>query len=314
MLALTASCGGQGSPAAGATASGTSITVAAVPGIDNATLALAQQDGLFRQAGLNVRITRYDTVISELTALRAGTAQIAAGDYADLFAAQAISPIYKIVADGYDATPGVLELMTLPGSKITNPVQLAGQHIAVSTSERLNVLKGTPDSLAVTAATSVLQSFSVNLTAVSWDAMSPADEIRALKSGRAQAALLAEPYIYLAQRELGAVELVDACSGSTAGLPLSGYFTTGSFASKYPAAVRAFRTAIEQAAAQAAMPGPIQAVLPHYAGLTRQEASLVTVGNYPTTTIAASLQRTADMLDFFGVTRTRLNAAAMIVR
>lgn len=315
LVVLTASCGGQGSPAAGATAPSGTITVAVVPGIDSATLALAQRGGLFQHAGLNVRMTKYDTVASELAALRAGTADIAAADYADLFAAEANSstPTYKIVADGYDAVPGVVELMTLPGSKITSPVQLAGQRIAVSNTQRVNVPRGAPTSLAAAAATSVLQSFGVNLTAVSWLPMSPLDEIHALAHGQVQAALLSEPYIYLAQRDLGAVELIDACSGSTAGLPLSGYFTTGSFARKYPAAVSAFKSAIQQAAAQAAMPGPVQAVLPGYAGLTRQEASLVTVGSYPTATIAASLQRTADLLDAEGLLRTRLNVAAMIV-
>jgi NitT/TauT family transport system substrate-binding protein len=61
------------------------------------------------------------------------------------------------------------------------------------------------------------------------------------------------------------------------------------------------------------MPGPLQAVLHGYAGLTAQEAALVTVGTYPISTIAANLQRTADMMNTEGMIRFRLNVAAMIV-
>ena len=315
VIVIGAGCGSQGSPAAGAPAADGTVTVAVVPGVDNATLALADQGGVFRRNGLTVKIVHYGTVGQELSALRSGTAGIAAADYADLFFAQATSPTatYKIVADGYDAAPGVLELMTLPGSQITSPIQLAGQRIAVSDSQRVGAPKDAPDSLAVAAAASVLESFGVNLTAVNWQNMPPRDEIRALAHGQVQAALLAEPYIYQAQRDLGAVKLIDACSGSTAGLPLSGYFTTASFARQHPAVVAAFRSGIEEAAAQASMPGPVEAVLPRYARMTRQEASLVTIGSYPTSTIAASLQRTADLLSAEGVIRNRLNVAAMII-
>jgi NitT/TauT family transport system substrate-binding protein len=312
---IVAGCNLPGSSAAGNAADSSTITVGVVPGIDNATLALAQQNGLFTAAGIKVKIVDYASVKAEMTALRTNAINIADGDYGDLFFAQASapSPIYQIVADGYDAAPGVLELMTLPSSRIKSPIELAGRQIGVPDTQQLGAPTDAPDSLSVAAATAVLQSFSVNLSAVRWQPMAPLDEIRALQHGQVQAALLAEPYIYLAQRQLGAVQLVDACSGSTAGLPLSGYFSTTSWSRNNTAAVTAFRSAIEQAAANAAMPGPVQAVLPGYAKLTKQEAALVTVGVYPAATISASLQRTADLLFGVGVIRNQLNVAAMIV-
>jgi NitT/TauT family transport system substrate-binding protein len=313
---LVASCNLPSGSAAGNAAAGTAVTVGVVPGIDNATLALAQHDGLFTSAGIKVKIVDYKSVGQELSALSTNAVNIAGGDYADLFFAQATSPspIYRIVADGYDATPGVLELMTLPNSRIKSPIQLAGQQIGVPDTGQVRAPRDAPNSLAVAAATSVLQSFGVNLSAVRWDYMSPMDEIRALQRGQVHAILLAEPYIYLAQRQLGAVQLIDACSGATAGLPLSGYFSTTSWSRNNAAAVAAFRSAMQQAAAEASMPGPVQAVLPRYAELTTQEAAMVTVGTYPASTIAASLQRTADLLNAEGMIRFRLNVAAMIVR
>ena len=162
-------------------------------------------------------------------------------------------------------------------------------------------------------ATSVLQGYGVNLSAVNWTPMPQQQEIEELVRGQAKAILVTGPYIYQAQQS-GAVELVDACSGATASIPLSGYFATNSWARDNAAAVTAFQTAIAQAAAQASMPGPVQSLLPAYAGLNKQQADLITTGVYPLTTITANLQRTADLMNDEGMIRIRLNVAAMIVR
>jgi NitT/TauT family transport system substrate-binding protein len=316
LAVAAAGCDLPGNSAAGAVPAGTTVSVGVVPGIENATLALAQHDGLFSAAGVKVKVVDFSTVRQAMAALKSGAVDIAAGDYADLFSAQASSPspLYKIIADSYDAAPGVLQLMTLPNSRIQSPEQLAGNHVGAPNTAQVSAPKGAPDTLAIASADSVLQSFGVNLSEVSWDSMAPLAEIRALQEGRVQAILLAEPYIYLAQRQLGAVELIDACSGATAGIPLDGYFSTVPWARRNAAVIGAFQSALEQAANQASMPGPIEAVLPGYAGLTKQEATLITVGVYPPSTIAASLQRTADLLNAQGVIRFRLNVAAMIAR
>jgi NitT/TauT family transport system substrate-binding protein len=316
LAAAAAGCDLPGSSASGAVPAGVTVSVGVVPGIENATMALAQHNGLFSAAGIKVKIVRFGTVRQAMAALNSGAVDIADGDYANLFSAQAASPaspVYRIVADGYDAAPGVLELMTLPTSRLKSPEQVAGL-IGAPNTERVSVPRGAPDSLAIATADSVLQSFGVNLSGVTWDSMAPLDEIRALQEGRVQAVLLAEPYIYLAQRQLGAVELIDACSGATAGLPLAGYFSTVPWASRNAATISAFRSGLKEAAAQAAMPGPVQAVLPGYTGLSKQEAALLTLGVYPASTIAASLQRTADLMFGEGVIRFRLNVAAMISR
>jgi len=298
----------------GASGSGNVVNVAIVPGVDNATFALAARNGLFASAGIDVRMRRYATVAGALAALGGGTVQVAAVDYGDLFFAQASpSPIYKILADGYDAVPGVIEIMTLPNSSLASPADLAGQKIAYPNVDQVHATTGAPTSLMQAAATSVLQNYGVNLTTVSWLPMSPQAEITALEQKKVPAILVAEPYVYQAE-QAGASELVDACSGSTAGIPLSGWVTTKAWYREHQSSATAFRSAIEQAGALAAMPGPVQQVLPKYAHLTKQEAALVTIGTYPTTTIAASLQRTANLMAVQGMIRFGLNVAAMIIR
>ncbi len=289
------------------------VTVGVVPGIDNATLYLAKKRGYFSRAGIEVRIKNFATVDAELRALSAGQVNVAGGDYGDLFAKQSAlqKDAYKILADGYDAAPGVVQIMTMPDSRIKSPRDL--RRVGAPDVDQVSAPRGGPNSLVIASATSVLQSYGVNLSNLMWDNMSETKEISQLVSGKLAAVLLTQPYVYQAQQQ-GAVELVDACSGATAGIPLSGYFTSTSWSQNNAKAVTAFRAGLAQADAQASMPGPVQSVLPQYAKLTREEAALVTTGVYPLSTITANLQRTADLMNVVGMIKRQLNVAKMIAK
>ena len=127
-----------GCSASGGAAVSSRVVIAAVPGVDNAPLFLAKKDGLFAQAGLtNVVIKTYASESQEFAALQNGSADIAASDYGDIFDKQARGPDYRILADGYDATAGVLEVLTYGGSGITTPAQLANQKVGVPNNEIL---------------------------------------------------------------------------------------------------------------------------------------------------------------------------------
>ncbi|HEX6934057.1 MAG TPA: ABC transporter substrate-binding protein [Streptosporangiaceae bacterium] len=289
------------------------VTVGVVPGIDNATLFLAKKRGYFTRAGIDVRIKNFSTVAAELRALSAGQVNVAAGDYGDLFARQSAlqKDAYKILADGYDAAPGVVQIMTMPDSPITSPNDL--RVIGAPNVDQVSAPRGGPNSLVIASATSVLQSYGVNLSNLTWRNMSETDEISQLVSGKLKAVLLTQPYVYQAQQQ-GAVELLDACSGATAGIPLSGYFTSTSWSQNNGKEVAAFRAGLAEADAQASMPGPVQSVLPMYAKLTKEEAALVTTGVYPLSTITANLQRTADLMNVVGMIKRQLNVAKMIAK
>lgn len=291
------------------------IKVGVVPGIDNATLYLAKKRGYFSSSGINVQIIDYSSVPTELDALSGGQVDVAAGDYGNLFAARATlqKTAYKILADGYDAAPGVVEIMTMPDSPIRTPAGLENRVIGAPNTALVKAPANAPNSLVIASATSVLQSYRVNLSGVTWKNMSQQQEISELVHGQLPAALLTQPYIYKAQ-QLGAVQLIDACSGATAGIPLSGYFTSTSWSRDKPTEVAAFRAGLAQAAAQAAMPGPVQAILPRYAKLSKQEAAVITTGVYPLSTITGNLQRTADVLWSTGMISRQLDVATMIVR
>jgi NitT/TauT family transport system substrate-binding protein len=300
---------GSGSPAAGTVA----ITVAAIPGIDDAPLYVAAKTGLFRSAGLDVTIRSYQSVSQELQALNNGKVDVAEGDYADFFYAEAASrkPDLRIVADGYHAAPGVMEVLTLPYSGITTPQDLVDKIIGTPEPQVIPIHTGAPYSLETVATQSVLANDGVNPTKVRWKAMPSGDLISALSHHQVSAILVQEPYIFQAESQLGAIEVLDSCSGATASLPLSGYFALESYAHKQPDALQDFRSALHQAQANAVLPGPVQAVLARYPGMDKQSASLVTIGAYPTSLDAASLQRVASLMFNFGVLIKTLSVASM---
>jgi NitT/TauT family transport system substrate-binding protein len=299
---------GAGSPPAGTVA----ITVGAIPGIDDAPLYVAVKNGLFSSAGLNVTIRKYQSVSQELQDLKSGRVDVAEGDYADFFYAEAKSlPGLRVVADGYHAAPGVMEVLTGPHSDISTPQDLAGKTIGTLTPQVIPFNPSTPYSLETIATQSVLTNDGVSLASVRWKALPSQDLISALKYHQVSAILVQEPYILEAESQLGAIEVLDSCSGATASLPLSGYFSTESYAHRQPGALKDFRSALQQAQANAVLPGPEQTVLAHYPGMSTQSASLVTIGAYPTTLDAASLQRVANLMFNFGVLNNIPDVASM---
>src|SRR5690349_16797220 len=140
-LILVTGCqfpGFSSSAAAGPTASGT-VTVEAAPGVPDAPLYIGLRDGLFSKVGLTVHVVKSSSVPAEVAALRNGTADIAFGDYANMFYAQEQKPAPHLLAlaDGYDAGPNVVEVLTLPGSKIVTPKDLENKVIGTALAQAI---------------------------------------------------------------------------------------------------------------------------------------------------------------------------------
>lgn len=289
--------------ASNGSATGQTVTVAVVPGVDNAPLSIGVRDGIFRQHGLKVVIKDYQSLSQVVTALRTGHAQVAAGDYtAFLYLADTGSLNLRLVADGYDAGQNMMEILTLPSSGITQPQQLAGKIVATpeptvtypAGGDGSLDTTGLPYNIETLAAQTVLESDNVSPTTVTWKPMPLRDMLSALSSKEVSAILAPEPYLFEAETQLGAQEVLDACSGVTADLPLSGYFSLASFG--HSAAFGNFRTALLQAQADAARRGPVQAVLPSATGMTTQDAALIALGSYPTSLSVGQVQRVAQLM------------------
>ncbi len=294
---------------------GQQITVAVVPGFENAPLQVGVKDGLFAQHGLNVTVQTYQTLQQAYGALTSGQAEVISGDYSGLLYMQAHArrARLQLIADGYDATPGLMEVLTLPGSSVRIPQDLQGKSVATPPRELAPFSASAPYNIETLATESALQNDGVSPSSVVWDAMAPSSMISALRDHTVSAIVATEPYILQAETQLGAIELLDACSGVTAGLPLSGYFTTASYAGGNTAALQAFRAALDEAKASAAQPGTVQSVLRTLPEMSSRVASLVTIGQYPTFLSVGQVQRVADLMYGTGMINTTLSVKNMLM-
>jgi NitT/TauT family transport system substrate-binding protein len=314
VTALASGCHVPGFGSSDAASGSGPITVAVVPGIDNAPLRVAVQEGLFQKDGLNVIVKDYPSLGAEFRALTSGQAKIAVGDYTDFFYLQANGRAsLRLIADGYDAVSNSVAILTLPSSGITTPQQLQGLtgRVATTPAAMIPSSAAVPYNIQTLAAQQVLQNDGVSPSSVNWSPMRPQDMIGALRSGQVKAILATEPYILQAEEQLGAVEVVNASSGVTSGIPMSGYFSLASFAHANPSAVQAFQRALAQAQSDCAQRGPVQAVLPNLTGMSTRDAALVTLGTYPASLNTGQVQRVATLMYDSGMIRNPVSVSSL---
>jgi NitT/TauT family transport system substrate-binding protein len=302
----------------GSDAGGGQLTVGILAGIDSAPLRIGIQDGLFRDHGLDVVVKTYTSLQPEFQALKSGRVDVAVGDYADFFYEDAVGKAsLHLIADGYDAASNTMEVLALPGSGITTPQALDNKVVATPEPQLIPSLNGSyttdtvPYSLETLATESVLGSDGVTPTGVTWKPTPVQDMISELRSGQVTAILATEPYIIQAESQLGAIEVMDSCSGITANLPLSGYFSLAAFSQAHSAQLQQFRAALTSAQADAANRGPLQTVLPHFTGMSSQDADLVTFGSFPTSLGVGQIQRVADLMYTSGLISNPLSVSRM---
>ncbi|HEY3956021.1 MAG TPA: ABC transporter substrate-binding protein [Streptosporangiaceae bacterium] len=273
------------------------ITVAATPGVADAPLYLAAREGLFSKAGLKVTIESSHSDAASLHALTTGSVNVAAADYPDFFYVQSnIDVSLKFVADGYDAAPNVMGVLALPGSRLNTPQSLVGKTVGTPEPEEFPYQASAPYNLETLATQSVLLNDGVQPTQVHWRPMPEQDLAGALKDHRVNAILVSEPYLYQAESQLGATEVIDSLSGSTANLPLSGYFAYGTFALTHAAALRTFRSVLLQAQAEAATGKGVRTVIAQAPKMNTLTAAMVTLGVYPATLNVSGVQQVANLM------------------
>jgi NitT/TauT family transport system substrate-binding protein len=294
-------------PGASAPSVSGQLTVAVVPGIDTAPLLIGVDEGLFAQHGIGVIVKDYPSVTAAYKAIQDGSADVAAGDYTSFFYSIATGQAsLTLIADGYDAASGTIQVLTLPGA-ITSPQDLVGKVVAAPEAQVA------PDSIETLAGQSVLQSDGVNPAQVTWQQLPQNEMINSLENHRVSAILATDPLIIQAQTQLGAVELLDASSGVAANMPLSGYFSTTAFARKDGAALRAFKAGLSSAQAAAGLRSKVQSVLINE-HMSTLEAALANIGQYPTFVNIGQVQRVADLMYDTGMIASPISVNSLLLR
>ena len=298
-IAVTgAACGSSGN-STGAAGSGSpgapekpDIVVATVPAEANAGLYIAQAKGLFKKAGLHVKIETVRSAQAVIPAMLHGTVDVDSGGYVTFILASAKGVAkMRILAPGFALGPHVNEIVVMPNSSIKSPAQLKGKTISV------NQVGGLSSDLLFTA----LAPYGITPAQVHLAEMPFPDMPAALAAGKIDAAYVTEPVVTEAVKKYGVQQAVDINFGATQGFPLTGYAALASWVAKYPRTAAAFTKAIKQANAIAATNlSVLQTVLAKSLGISTNITGVMANGTYPTTITPAQLQRNANMMRQFG--------------
>ncbi|MBB5153838.1 ABC transporter substrate-binding protein [Saccharopolyspora phatthalungensis] len=280
------------------------LRVGALPINDLAPLHLAVRNGLFRQEGLTVEIITAADGASALNSTIGGDYDITYSSYVPFFQAQARGVAQlKIVADCASAAPNSTVIMTSPRSKVRRPPDLAGKKIAISG----------PATISELLVKATMRAYGVDFDKVRFVPIPFINMPAALQQDQVDAAILTEPFLTLAARNSGAVPVVDAATGPLEDLPLTGYGATTKFCTENPKTIAAFQRAMDRAVAEAQDRSKIEPLLPEFAKIDKETASIITLLKFNSRADATRLQRVPRLMRDFGFINTDVDVDGMIV-
>ncbi|MDP2744130.1 MAG: MetQ/NlpA family ABC transporter substrate-binding protein [Dehalococcoidia bacterium] len=178
------------------------LTIGLLPIIDSLPFYVAEQQGYFKDEGLQVEFVTFTSALERDTALQTGQTD---GQLADLIATGLLNKDQervKIVKSTYAATPqrAMISLIAGPGGKISSPADLRGKKIGVSENSLIDYIT---DELLGTAGLSAKDVQKVGVPSI-------AVRMQMLTQGQLDAATLPDPFATLAVQSGGFVVLSDS--------------------------------------------------------------------------------------------------------
>jgi NitT/TauT family transport system substrate-binding protein len=301
-------CSCSGSAASPGKSGTISITVGALPVVDDVSAYIAADDGIFQRLGLNVTLKEVLQSTLAIPEMKKGTIDIiGGGNYVSFIKASAVDPAdppFRILAEAAVCAPNSFDVLVLPSSGIQTPAELQHKTIAVNLANNIQTL----------TINSVLKADNVNPGSVRYVVIPFPKMAAALKAHQVDAISEVEPFATQAQQSSGAQALLDQCSGPTSAIPLSGYFSTSSWAQHNPEAVSRFQQAIAQAQEIADTDrAEVEKVLLTYVpGLTPVEAATISLDEFPLSTDSVQLNRVSELMLQAGLLPKPFQASALI--
>ncbi|HUQ56414.1 ABC transporter substrate-binding protein [Lentzea sp.] len=285
------------------------IKVGVLPVVDVAPLHIAIKNGYFRNEGLEVEPFIVQGGAAAIPGLVQGSLDITFGNWVSFIAAEAKGNAknaggLKLISDAYQAKPGMFLILVKGTGSIKTLRDLIGKTIAINTFNNISEL----------TTKAVLEANDIDPKRVTLKEMAMPDMEAAIERNVVDAGFMSEPFITRAQRSSGQLAILDAASGPTDGIPIAGYGTTGRFLQDNPHTVAAFQRAMAKGQRDASDRATVQALLPDYAGVDRDTAKLVHLGQFPTSLDGTRLQRVANLMKTYGLLQTDLAVEPMLVR
>ncbi|MBA9004671.1 ABC transporter substrate-binding protein [Thermomonospora cellulosilytica] len=295
---LTVGCGGGDSGSGGDGLEKETITVAALPLVDGAALHVGLKQKLFEAEGLKVQVKPVQQSIQALPALAKGDVDVIAGaNYVTFLQAHEKGTLkLSILAEGAALTPNMMNVLVTPDSPIKSAKDLEGRKVAVNI----------PNNIQSLTLNAILKANNVDPTRIQYIQVPFPQMGAALEKGQVDAIHVVEPFLSDTQKKLGARVVVNGGGEPVTGVPISGYVTTQDFAAKNPKTAAAFQRAMLKAQQAAAGDRKrVEEVLPGYAHIEPQVASVITMPDFPTSVNTTRLQRIVDLMTTAGLLKSK---------
>ncbi|MFD1052184.1 ABC transporter substrate-binding protein, partial [Kibdelosporangium lantanae] len=171
-----------------------------MPIVDVAPVYIASRAGYFRDEGVDIQITMLQGGGAGIPSLVNGELDVVFGNWMTFFTAQAKGTVdLRFVADGYRGGPGMFLVLVSPDSQVRSAKDLAGRKVAVN-------MRGSVSEFLFRVA---LKAQRVDPTGVQFAEMPFPDMQAALRRKDIDAAIIVEPFLTRAVREMGAVPVLD---------------------------------------------------------------------------------------------------------
>jgi NitT/TauT family transport system substrate-binding protein len=281
------------------------LTVAAVPVADSAALYVAEQRGLFRAEGLNVKIVPAVSGATAIAGQLAGKYDAVLGNYVSYILADAEhNDEFRILAPGSADGPEDSMILVAPGSPIDSVAGLKGKTIGVNA----------PNNIGTLLVTSVLYDNAVYIKKdhIHFRDIPFPKMTQALQKHEIAAAWMVEPFVTYAELT-GAQPIADTDAGATQDIPIAGYMVTQSWERKYPKTAAAFRRALLEG--QKIASTSLSAVwrgVETFADIPASAAELIALPSYPLTIQPDSLQRIVNLMLSFGMLAHGFDTGEMV--
>lgn len=314
MLFTTAGCGlFDGSDDAGDDAPGkvekSTIKIGILPSTDAAPLYVAVNQGYFKEEGLDAELVTLGGGGESMTSLLGGDVDFTFASYPLLVQAQQKgrgNVQIKIVADASAAKADTAAVVVKADSPIRTPEDLQGKRIGVSST-------GAIDDLAVMAG---MKAAKADPSGIQWQVLKIQDMLPKLQSGEIDATFLVEPFVTVAQAQLGVWTVLQPLVGRMDGMALNGYAALEKTTTAYPNTVAAFQRAVRKAHRAAATPtgqDAIRKALIDKVNVKPEIAPVLHLPTYPLTTDPTRLQRVPDLMREFGLIKKPFDVRPMIL-
>ncbi|MCG5219075.1 ABC transporter substrate-binding protein [Streptosporangium sp. KLBMP 9127] len=309
LLALVAFAGCGADPAAEQPQAGgglekTELNVGIVPVPSSAPLFIAMEKGFFKDEGLTVKTQTIQAPQQIMPQILNGGIDAFLTSYVSLITISdsGVAKL-KMLTEAQQGGPGISGVVVTGDSPVKKPADLKGKTIAV------NVVKA----LGEVTVSAHLKAAGVSPADVKFVPVNFAEQLAALQAGRVDAAWMTEPYISAAKKDLGGRVVIDTLSGPTDSLPLDGWAASADWVTANPKTAAAFQRAMAKAQQVAASDrAALNAVIPKFTKIPAEVAASMGLGTFTTSLDVARIQKVADLLAEFQITKTEIDVAGLV--